>query len=133
MPIVFAMLASLSGVIGAFSAQFYANEEPYATTKYFAGACIVIAWMLLHIGFGRVYEGLQNKLGQQVMIIPGADAEGRLVDFAYFSFTIGTSFAVSDITASHPQVRLYVFGHSIVSFFYNSAVLALAVGLMTGK
>ncbi|WP_447725772.1 DUF1345 domain-containing protein [Sphingomonas koreensis] len=130
---LFAMLASLSGIIGAFTVQFYAGEAPDAPTKYLAIGCILVAWMLLHVGYARFYESLQNSLGQEALVIRGAENGGRLVDFAYFSFTIGTSFAVSDIVVAHPRVRLHVLSHSIISFFYNSAVLALAVGMITGR
>lgn len=130
---LFAMLASLSGVIGAFAVQLYAAEVPDPLTKYLAVGCIMVAWMLLHVGYARFYESLQNSLGQEALAIPGAEDGGRLVDFAYFSFTVGTSFAVSDIAVAHPRVRLHVLSHSIISFFYNSAVLALAVGMMTGR
>lgn len=133
MPIVFAMLSSLSGIIGALTVQTYVGEAADALSKYLAIGCIVIAWMLLHVGYARLYEVLQNSLGEQVLSIQGTGSGGRLVDFAYFSFTIGTSFAVSDISVAHPRLRLHVLGHSIISFFYNSAVLALAVGLMTGR
>jgi uncharacterized membrane protein len=54
-------------------------------------------------------------------------------DFLYFSFTLGTSFAASDVTVTSQAMRWHVMVHSILSFFYNTVVLAVAFGILTGK
>jgi uncharacterized membrane protein len=54
-------------------------------------------------------------------------------DFLYFSFTLGTSFAASDVTVTSQTMRWHVMIHSILSFFYNTVVLAVAFGILTGK
>jgi uncharacterized membrane protein len=54
------------------------------------------------------------------------EAMGRAI--AYFAFTVGTSFAVSDVDVSADAVRQAVLGHQILSFFYNTSILA-TVGL----
>ena len=53
----------------------------------------------------------------------------RLLDFAYFAFTLGTSFAVSDVEVTDSRMRRSVLGHQILSFFYNAAILTLAINL----
>ena len=50
-----------------------------------------------------------------------------------FSFTLGTSFAASDVTVTSRTMRWHVMMHSILSFFYNTVVLAVAFGILTGK
>ena len=73
----------------------------------------------------------------------GPDVDGGLefprcaaptaTDFLYFSFTLGTSFAVSDVNVTAQTMRWHVMVHSVLSFFYNAIVLAVAIGLLTGK
>ena len=63
--------------------------------------------------------------------LPG-DAAPAYLDFAYFAFTIGMCFQVSDIAVSSPQIRRTVLGHSVLSFLYNTAILATAINLAVG-
>jgi len=53
-------------------------------------------------------------------------------DFAYFAFTVGTSFAVSDVDVTDGRLRQAVLGHEILSFFYNTSILATVVSMATG-
>jgi uncharacterized membrane protein len=131
--LAFAVLASLSGVLGALTAQFYRSTSSERGTQYLGALCVVIAWMLLHAGYTKFYAKLSESGDGPVLSVRTASGPPQLVDYAYFSFTIGTSFAVSDIVTTQQRTRLHVLGHSIVSFFYNSAILALAIGLVTGK
>ncbi|MBE8521401.1 DUF1345 domain-containing protein [Amycolatopsis sp. H6(2020)] len=57
----------------------------------------------------------------------------NLLDFAYFAFTVGTSFATSDVEVQARPIRYTVLTHSVVSFVYNTAILGIAVGVITGK
>jgi uncharacterized membrane protein len=47
----------------------------------------------------------------------------------YFSFTIGMCAQVSDVTVTSKAIRRTVLGHSIVSFIFNAALLALTVNI----
>jgi len=53
-------------------------------------------------------------------------------DFAYFSFCIGTSFAVSDPQVTETRVRREVMAHSIISFAYNSVIVGMVINLFAG-
>jgi uncharacterized membrane protein len=50
-------------------------------------------------------------------------------DFTYFSFTIGMCAQVSDVTVSSKTIRRTVLAHSIISFLFNAALLALTVNI----
>lgn len=56
----------------------------------------------------------------------------ELAEFLYFSFTIGTSFAVSDVTVVSRSMRKRVTAHSVLSFFFNAAVVAIAIDWLKG-
>ena len=53
-------------------------------------------------------------------------------DFAYFAYTIGMCFQVSDVSISSPQIRRAVLGHAVLSFVRNTVILALALNLFFG-
>jgi uncharacterized membrane protein len=86
---------------------------------------------LLHAGYARFYAGLYAADGGGLEF-PRRQQPGP-VDFMYFSFTLGTSFAVSDVTVTAPGMRWHVMAHSILCFFYNAIVLAVAIGIVTGR
>jgi len=54
------------------------------------------------------------------------------LDFAYFAFTIGMCYQTSDVTISSYAIRRTVLVHAIISFAYNTAILALALNLIFG-
>lgn len=85
---------------------------------------------------GHGGEGEEGGLGGRSTARPlefPHEAHPTTVDFFYFSFTLGTSFAVSDVTVTTPSMRWHVMMHSVLSFFYNAVVLALAVGVLTRR
>jgi uncharacterized membrane protein len=52
-------------------------------------------------------------------------------DFAYFAFTIGMSFAVSDTEPTSTRVRKVALGHALLSYLFGTVVVAVAVNLVT--
>ncbi|WP_439816472.1 DUF1345 domain-containing protein [Zavarzinia sp. CC-PAN008] len=60
-------------------------------------------------------------------------AEGRqepdMSDFLYYAFVIGMTAQVSDVQATGRVIRRTTLAHSIVAFFYNTVILALAVNI----
>jgi len=52
------------------------------------------------------------------------------MDFAYFAFTVGMCFQVSDVQVTSPQIRRAVLLHATMSFLYNTAILAFVLNLV---
>ena len=50
-------------------------------------------------------------------------------DFVYFSFVIGMTAQVSDVGITDKTIRRTATAHGIVSFIYNTALLALTVNI----
>jgi uncharacterized membrane protein len=63
--------------------------------------------------------------------LPG-HAPPTYFDFAYFAFTIGMCFAVSDVCVTSPQIRRAVLLHALISFAYNSVILAFVLNFVFG-
>jgi uncharacterized membrane protein len=91
-----------------------------------ASVAIIISWHLLHTGFAQIYEtSLAWRPEEPGLTFPSKPGP-TFADFLYFSFTIGTSFATSDITVNTSRMRWMVLVHSVISFFYNALVVAVA-------
>jgi len=95
---------------------------------------VASAWVLTHSVYALRYAHLyyrDDHEGVGGLTFPG-DAAPCYLDFAYFAFTIGMCFQVSDISVPSRQIRRAVLGHSVLSFLYNTAILATAINLAVG-
>jgi len=95
---------------------------------------VVSAWLLTHTAYTLRYAHLyyrDDDDGEGGLEFPGKlDPDG--LDFAYFSFTLGMCFQVSDVVVTSRSIRRTVLSHALLSFLFNTVVLALALNLMLG-
>ena len=139
-PVVFvvvisAIVGSLGGVLLLLKNQTaWLLSEGLETAIYIAG--VTFSWILLHILFTSRYAHLYygdhaTKKGEMArgLEIPGNEAPDYM-DFAYFAFVIGMTFQVSDITISSRQIRRVVLAHGILSFLFNTVIVALTINVV---
>jgi uncharacterized membrane protein len=98
----------------------------------FATATIVLSWATVHTVFALHYAhefyrgkkpgGLQFPSGDEKV---AAD----YWDFVYFSFVIGMTAQVSDVGITDKIIRRTAIVHGIISFVFNTALLALMVNI----
>lgn len=99
---------------------------------------VLLSWLLLHTTFAIRYAHLyhdHNKLktGSNVGGIDFPTKEHPdYIDFAYFSFVIGMTFQVSDIQVSSRVIRRFVLMHSLISFVFNTIIVALTINSIAG-
>lgn len=103
------------------------------TLALLAALGVISAWGILHTSYALhyAYQYYRSEDSAGGLAFPSDQSPDQL-DFAYFAFTIGTSFAVSDVNVTERAIRRAVLGHQILSFFYNTSVLALVINLVTG-
>jgi uncharacterized membrane protein len=100
----------------------------------FGIAAVALGWFIIHSTFIFRYAHLyyydsdKDGTAQRGLEFPGT-TEPDDYDFAYFSFVIGMTFQVSDIQITDPGVRRVALVHALISFGYNTAILALGVNL----
>jgi len=61
---------------------------------------------------------------------PGSEPDD--VDFAYFAFGVGMTFQVADVAVTSKRMRRVVLKHSLFSFWYNLAIIALLINVVAG-
>ncbi|MCD0446172.1 DUF1345 domain-containing protein [Glycomyces sp. A-F 0318] len=126
----FTLAASLTGVGAAVDLLTADGRDAVeAVVQVAAIVATGLAWLLLHSGYARFYAARYAAAGEG-FAFPGT-AEPGPVDMAYFAFAVGTSFATSDVVVTSRVMRWHVTVHSIASFAYNTAVIALAVSVVT--
>ena len=96
---------------------------------------VLLSWGFLHVFFAQHYAHdywLNGRTAQNRSLdFPGNDAPDYL-EFLYFSFTVGMTAQVSDVTTRGAGMRRLVLMHGALSFLFNTAVLALGVNLAAG-
>ena len=97
-----------------------------------ATVTIALSWASVHTGFSLHYAheyyrgdkpgGLQFPSGDQ-------HEHADYWDFVYFSFVIGMTAQVSDVGITDKVIRRTATVHGIISFLFNTALLALMVNI----
>jgi uncharacterized membrane protein len=100
---------------------------------------VVCSWTLLHtiftLHYAHVYYGRSDPAlddaGGTGLQFPN-EQRPDFLDFAYFSFVIGMTFQVSDVQITSQAIRRLALVHGLLSFLFNTAILALAINLASG-
>ncbi|MEV0074909.1 DUF1345 domain-containing protein [Nocardia neocaledoniensis] len=124
-----ALVASGSGAAAGFVMIAAREDGGDALAQGVAAATVFLSWLLLHTAFAQVYARAHYADGG--LEFPHCPWP-QLTEFVYFSFTVGTSFAVSDVNVVNRPMRRRVVAHSVLSFFFNAAVVAIAIDWLKG-
>jgi uncharacterized membrane protein len=98
-----------------------------------AGLTILCSWFFVHtiyaIHYAHEYYGAKGE--RRGLAFPH---EGRpdYWDFLYFSFNLGAAAQTSDVVIVSKRMRRLALAHTILSFLFNTTVLALAVNVGAG-
>lgn len=101
-------------------------------------ACMFLSWCIVHTIFTTRYAHLYYADHRTRKDTPagGLDFPGEdhpdFVDFAYYSFTLGMTFQVSDVSISSRKIRRLALWHGLISFGYNATIIALTVNIVAG-
>jgi uncharacterized membrane protein len=97
-----------------------------------ATTTIALSWAVVHTAFAlhyahEYYRG--HKPGG--LQFPSGDSQDHADywDFVYFSFVIGMTAQVSDVGITDKTIRRTATVHGIISFVYNTALVALMVNI----
>ncbi len=127
----FALLASLMGLAAAVDIAVNDDSHHHEEVLAFLGVlAMIMSWMLLQAGYARRYAAMDRR--GPGLVFPDT-ARPSAVDFVYFAVTIGTAFSVSDVQVTTARMRWHVLVHSVISFFYNAAVVGYALSLFAGR
>jgi uncharacterized membrane protein len=121
--------------VGISSAAIFlvlnAPGGPHHAEAGLALAAVPLSWAMIHALLALHYAHefyAPDAAGEDAggLGFPATKAPG-LWDFLYFSFGIGMTAQVSDVTVHITALRRRVLLHSTGAFFYNTVILALAV------
>jgi len=123
-----AALASLAAVV----AELGQARGPYQVAL--GMGTILLSWAFMHTIFALHYarefygRGRDNRIGG--LIFPGSE-DPDYWDFLYYSLVVAMTAQVSDVQITSKTIRRLTTVHGVVSFFFNVAVLALTVNIVS--
>ncbi|MXV16199.1 DUF1345 domain-containing protein [Pedobacter sp. HMF7056] len=101
---------------------------------------VASSWWLVHTLYTFRYAHLYYTpvAGKQ----PGKQHTGGLqfpeedfpdyLDFVYFSFVLGMTFQVSDVTITSKDLRRLAWLHGMLSFAFNTVIVAFSINVISG-
>jgi uncharacterized membrane protein len=97
----------------------------------FALVSVFVSWTLVHTVF-TLKDARLYYTGQPGGIDFNETAAPDYRDFAYLSFTIGTTFQVSDTDIQTKQIRPTALRHAWLSFPLGAVIIATSINLVAG-
>lgn len=110
-----------------------AARDERATHLVLAGCTILFSWLFVHVMFALHYahDFYAGEVDRRGLRFPGEE-EPDYWDFLYFSFNLGAAAQTSDVAIEARRTRRLVLAHTVLSFLFNTTVLALAINVGAG-
>lgn len=129
-----AAVLSLSAIIVELSQIPHLPPHQRALRYGFTAMTVGGSWFLVGLLFcfhyaHMFYRGAAKKLPLR---FPDELTEPDYWDFLYFSFTIAVAVQTSDVSVMTRPMRKMVMGQSVLSFFFNLAILGLSINIAAG-
>lgn len=144
--ILFLTIFAAAAAFGGIFYQLLVVKDAHGLVRSFhlglAALTVISSWAFIHVMFALHYASecfsVRNaKVSPEAKVhgglrFPGEDEQPDYLDFFYFSFVIGVACATADVNITSRSIRRTALIHSVVAFFFNSAVLALTVNIAAG-
>jgi uncharacterized membrane protein len=131
------LLLVVSAVAASFiciAAELPALKSPHNSLvlgAFITALTVVLSWTFTHTVFTLHYANVYyrpDEDGPGGLHFPG-DREPDYHDFLYYSFVIGCASQTADVSTESRAMRQLTMVHGIVSFAFNTAILALTINV----
>ncbi|MGO4592790.1 DUF1345 domain-containing protein [Leifsonia sp. 2TAF2] len=131
--IITACLASVAAVILAVVQSTNRGGDAVSVALVILG-CVgtIVAWALVNTIYALKYARMYYIDHQEGGFDLGQDTRPTYSDFAYFAFTIGMSYSVTGMEPTATDVRRKALAHALLSYFFGTVLIAVAINLVTG-
>lgn len=142
--LVISILAAAASFVAIIAQLGMAKEMQGFDKALHLGLAIVTilgSWTFIHLTFAQHYaheffveRDKEKKLPPDQrggLQIPGCE-KPDFGDFLYFSFVIGVACQTADIAITSKTMRRVALVHCVLSFFFNTTILALTINIGAG-
>jgi uncharacterized membrane protein len=110
------------------------HNKPSGITLALVLLCAPLGWLTLHVTAAFHYADLfyapqassADSRPRPRLMFPGCVEPGPW-EFLYYAFVVGMTAQVSDVQVSDTKMRRATLGHGVISFFFNTVLIAMAV------
>jgi len=133
--VIVAAAVSLAAVLTLLGKPAHESAVHLTVRAVLAGSVVVCSWALIHTVFAIHYAhgfyarpGAGHETGG--LLFPEGSQEPDFWDFVYFSLVLGMTCQVSDVQITSRSMRRLASVHGVLSFFFNTVILALTVNIL---
>jgi uncharacterized membrane protein len=123
-----AVSGSLLAVTAVLILSFLPEYRASATVV-FSGIAVVVTSLALTISSYAVRYAREWASDRGGIVFPG-DHDPVFMDFNYLAIQVSTTFSSSDVTIERTHARGVVSVHSLISFAFNTIIVALLVSVL---
>ncbi|HVC62435.1 MAG TPA: DUF1345 domain-containing protein [Acetobacteraceae bacterium] len=134
---VAAVVFSFAAIVGEFAGTKDATGWQKNLHLALVAVTLFASWLMTHTTFAFRYAHeyyARDRGGPDIdrgLEFPGGRQPDYL-DFMYFSLVLGMTFQVSDVQITARKLRRLAAVHGLLSFLFNTIILALTVNLAAG-
>ncbi len=126
------LFAVVVAIVSLFMALNHSGETALSLALSFSS--VILGWLTIHamaaVHYAHLFWRPSAEGGKKApkggMDFPQTEAPG-IYEFLYFSVVIGMTAQTSDVSVTTTAMRKVTLVHSIVSFFFNTVLVAAAV------
>ena len=110
-------------------------DRPAAIMFVLSLLSLPLGWIMVHTMFAFHYANVYYSPPRQGELAGGLSFPGGepgAWDFLYYSLVIGMTAQVSDVSVISTKMRRLTLAHGVISFFYNTIILAIVVNVGIG-
>jgi len=128
---------SFAAIVGEFSNSRDLPPAQKGLHVALVAITLLVSWLMTHTTFAFRYahEYYEAPPGS-AKVDGGLDFPGEeqpdYLDFMYFSLVLGMTFQVSDVQITSRKFRRLATVHGLLSFLFNTIILALTVNIAAG-
>jgi len=134
------LLLAAAGALASLAAitlELRQPAGPPGATLALALLTVAGSWLLLPVEFALAYASLYHRntgqdKGPHGLEFPGLQGQPDYTDFMYFAVTLAATSQTSDVAVSARPMRRLVLLHALLSFMFNTGVLALLINILAG-
>lgn len=130
--IIAACLASIAAVVVALIQSSDQGGDAISVALVILGVLgTMVAWALVNTVYAFKYARMYFLDHREGGFDFKQETQPTYSDFAYFAFTIGMSFAVSEIEPTSSDTRRRALPHALLSYLFGTVLIAVAINLVT--
>jgi uncharacterized membrane protein len=132
--VLVAIALSFWTVVGVLSEAKQTSGHTRILSTLLAAATVGLSWLVTQVVFTFHYAHEFYRPDDTAEQLAGGlefphDSKPDYWDFFYFATSLGAASQTSDVAIRTKALRRLVTLHAVVSFFFNTAVLALAINI----